>query len=160
MATSALRRSARLVLRLAVIALVVGVVALYHLAAHHGAADADHPAAPGAPAEAGHDAEPAAGVVDDLALHDGVVALGAVAATTATPPATGGDPEHPQQPSSAMLSALVLLAAATAVLLGRRPHRVHPARPARRRCTRRGRAPPPDGSSAPTRFDRLQVLVV
>jgi hypothetical protein len=160
MAASAVRRSARLVLRLAVIALVVGVVALYHLAAHHGAADPDHPASPGVTTEAGHDAEPAAGVVDDLALHDDVAVLGAVAATTAAAPATGGDPEHPQQLSSAMLTALVLLAAATAVLLGGRPHRVHRARPARRRCTQRGRAPPPGGSSTPARLARLQVLVV
>ena len=175
MAASALQRSMRRALRWAVIAVVVGVIALYHIAAHHGAADTDHVAGAGASLETGHDAEPAAGVEnltspawwtstgslsgDQLrGVGADVTALGAVLWTMAEP--SSGDSQHTQQLSSAVLTALLLLAAAVALFLSRRSHRVHGSHPAWQRCARRGRAPPLRAPSVPSRLSWLQVLVV
>ena len=168
MAASALQWSMRRAFRWAVIAVVVGVIALYHIAAHHGAADTDHVAGAGASLETGHDAEPAAGV-QNLDLS-GLVDIDRLVAQDRRTYARSEPKDHRVGCRSsddggailrrfsahattellAVLTALRLLAAAVALFLSRRSHRVHGSHPAWQRCARRGRAPPLRAPSVPS----------
>lgn len=157
----------RPLLRALVVGLILGVLTLHHLAAHHGAADSEHHA--GSEAAATHDAEPAAGVDGITTTWDAAdspsgnhVALdNAIGVTSEMVLVLSEETSHPiagttSQLSFAVLNSVPAITAASMVLLAFGACTAGRADPIRE--TGLGDRAPPRPS--PERLAQLQVLRV